>query len=248
MKRSISASAAWLVVLSLSACAPDAALNGDDPEGTGTEQASEGDAVRGVLREGFEARGIASTWREGTTHRGLRVQFNGYGSVGLARDDSRVLRLLPRASTRDDETHAALVTSTLRFTNLDFTTRMRTVRPLRGDDANPWEAGWVLWHYTGNTRFYYFVLKPNGWELGKADPSYPGAQRFLATGSTPYFDPSEWHSVHVRTDGAQVSIEVDGTSVVEFTDEERPYRSGSVGLYTEDAEVYFDDLLAFDAS
>ena len=119
---------------------------------------------------------------------------------------------------------------------------MRTVRQLRtGTAPNPWEVGWTLWHQTDNTHFYYFILKPNGWELGKADPAYAGAQRFLATGGQ-VFSPSAWHTVRVRQVGSAMTVWVDGSPVASFTDNERPYTNGAFGLYNEDAEVHFDEV------
>ena len=58
---------------------------------------------------------------------------------------------------------------------------------------NPWEVGWLLWCFSpdpthpydpsptsnSNFRFYALCLKPNGWEVSKQDPAYPGGQRFL---------------------------------------------------------------------
>ncbi len=55
----------------------------------------------------------------------------------------------------------------------------------KNSPPNAWEVGWILWHYTDDTHFYSFTLQTNGWVLGKEDPSYPGTQRFLATGSSP---------------------------------------------------------------
>jgi hypothetical protein len=44
---------------------------------------------------------------------------------------------------------------------------MWTERRLRGDRANPWDAAWLVWRYTDDQHFYYLVLKPDGFELGK---------------------------------------------------------------------------------
>ena len=74
-------------------------------------------------------------------------------------------------------------TTVSEFTDIDMTTTLGTVRQVRNGPANPWEVAWLLWHYTDDQHFYSIVLKPNGWELGKEDPAYPGAQRFLATGA-----------------------------------------------------------------
>jgi hypothetical protein len=123
---------------------------------------------------------------------------------------------------------------------------MRTVRQLRtGSAPNPWEAAWALWHYTDNEHFYYVILKPNGWELGKEDPAYPGAQRFLATGESP-FPIGPTYTVRVRQIGNVTTVWADGRQLVSFTDNERPYRSGAIGLYNEDAEVEFDGVSVTD--
>lgn len=39
-----------------------------------------------------------------------------------------------------------------------------------------------------------------------------------------------------------MTVEVDGRTVADFTDRERPYTVGSVGGYTEDARVEFRDI------
>jgi len=108
--------------------------------------------------------------------------------------------------------------------------------------ANGWEVGWVLWHYTDSSHFYYFIPKPNGWELGKEDPAFPGAQRFLATGVTRMFPVGNWYTVRVRQVSNTITVWVNGVQVVSFTDTLGPYLSGSVGLYNEDSQVRFDSL------
>ncbi|MGH1556012.1 hypothetical protein ACRAWF_42070 [Streptomyces sp. L7] len=102
---------------------------------------------------------------------------------------------------------------------------------------------WLVWAYTDPEHFYYITLKPNGWELGKRDPGYPGGQRFLATGRTKY-PVGAWYRVRVQQDAAVLAVAVDGKSLVTFTDSERPYLQGRVGAYTEDASVKFEDLKA----
>jgi hypothetical protein len=119
---------------------------------------------------------------------------------------------------------------------------------LRGPHPNPWEVGWILWHYTSDQRFYYIILKPNGWELGKADPGYPGDQRFLATATHPVFPPGRWYTVRVHQRGDGIEVDVDGRRLVRLTDSQHPYRSGRVGLYTEDASVTFQPITVGPAS
>ena len=191
----------------------------------------------------------AGEWAEGSLHGGWRVVFNGYGSVGVDRRGHHYQR--PSAPLSGGETHASLVVSRKRFAGVDLTLRHRTVRQLRqGSAPNPWEVAWVLWGYGGSARFYYFILKPNGIELGKAHPGYPGAQRFLYTASSPRLSLGGWNRIRVRQVGSTVDVWVDGVRVVEgFVDTpgpagDGPYLRGRVGLYTEDASTLFDDVRA----
>ncbi|MFJ1747144.1 family 16 glycoside hydrolase [Streptomyces sp. NPDC088116] len=180
----------------------------------------------------------AESWRDGSVHGPWRSVFHGYGGNTGGADE---LTLTPRAARERSRTHACLVVSTARYERLDYRARMRTVEQLRAGDPNPWEVAWLVWAYTDPEHFYYLALKPNGWELGKRDPEYRGGQRFLATG-TPPFPIGDWSDVRVRQRGAGMTVEVDGRTVADFTDRERPYTEGSVGAYTEDARVEFRDI------
>ena len=149
----------------------------------------------------------------------------------------------PAAATAPNETHAALVVGPAITGDFTLQVATATTRQLRtGGAPNPWEVAWVLWHYTDNTHFYYFVAKPNGWELGKTDPAYPGAQRFLATGASPAFPIGPWYRITVAQTGDTIRVFANDLLIVSVKDRERPYSSGRVGLYSEDAEVYFDKV------
>jgi hypothetical protein len=131
------------------------------------------------------------------------------------------------------------------FGDTDLTMTLRTRSQLRhGCPPNPWEVGWAVWHFTDNRNFCYLILKPNGWELGKADPAYPGAQRFLATGSDPTFPIGAWHTAHITQVGGSITVEADGQLLTTVVDEERPYLHGSIALYCEDSAVDFGALTA----
>ena len=179
-------------------------------------------------------------WIDGTTHGRWLSVFNGHGT-NLGDDDS--LSLSPRAAEDPGTTHASLVVSTASYGDVRYDARMRTVRQLRDPDPNPWEVPWLVWAYTDPEHFYYITLKPNGWELGKRDPAYPGGQRFLATGKTKY-PVGGWYEVRVEQRGAVLAVLVGGKPLVTFTDTERPYHRGRVGAYTEDATVKFEGLKA----
>jgi len=182
-------------------------------------------------------------WAEASVHGPWQVRFNGLGTVSVAVEFSNVLSLLPQTATAATETHAGLVVSTANVEDGVFSVDMRTVRQLRAVAPNPHEVGWVVVRYTDDAHFYYLILKPNGWELGKRDPAYPGGQRFLTTGSSPVYPVGGSHNVEIKTVGATVDVHVDGVALTSFTDTESPYLSGRVGLYAEDAEVHFDNAL-----
>lgn len=159
---------------------------------------------------------------------------------------AQVMWVAPAAATSLSQTHAALVTSSTTFTNdVNFRGTTRTIKQLRQNNPpNPWEVSWLVWNFKDNTHFYYVVLKPGGWELGKADPAYPGAQRFLATGSNVQFPVGSWNTfdiVHNQATGT-MTVKANGSLLVSFTDTERPYTSGKVGFYSEDAEVELDGV------
>jgi len=174
-------------------------------------------------------------------------QFGGYGTVGIENDGkNQVLSLSPAVSASSGETHASLVTGASFSGAQQMQAKMYTVQQLRtGSKANPWETGWVIWNYSDNEHFYYFIPKTNGWELGKRDPAYPGGQRFLATGSNIKFPIKQWYTVNVSQDASnQIIVTVNGKKITTFVDTERPYTSGAVGFYSEDAHVHFDDVSA----
>ena len=167
--------------------------------------------------------------------------FDGFGENVL---EDGTLHLRPQGPRSADETHASLVVSTTTFEAVDFETRVMTSKQLRSPVPNPWEVAWVVWSYSDPTHFYYLILKPHGWELGKADPTRPGRQRFLKTGTSRVFPTGRWYSVHVRQHGATMHVTVDGEPLTTFTDRHSPYRGGKVGFYVEDAEAAFRPALA----
>jgi hypothetical protein len=183
-------------------------------------------------------------------------------TVGIETDGSPVHFQRPTASTSPGETHANLVvTSDPMLGDLDFSVRIKTVEQLRtGSAPNNWEVAWVFWGYQRPEQSYYFVPKPEGWELGKsddtkADPNgpecdwpaytnclYQGAQRYLATGSSPSFAIGQWYTVRITQSGSEISVWVNGSAIVSFTDTVNVLTDGKLGLYNEDAHVRFDDV------
>lgn len=172
-----------------------------------------------------------------------QVAYDGFGRVISDRSaGSRLFTLEPARPSLTAPTHSALVLSRSDWGDFAFTVRVRTVAQLRNPHPNPWEVAWVLWHYADERHFYYLILKPNGFELGKEHPGSPGGQRFLATGGQPRFPVGPWYLVRVEQRADVITISVDGRQLLQFTDTHEPYRTGRIGLYTEDARATYQPV------
>lgn len=202
-------------------------------------------ATAAAFSDDFSAYPPGVCLADGTAFGPWTALFNGYGCTAVRTDGARFwLEESPFPSASPDETHASMVLGpSFAASTMTLTATMRTDAQLRtGSAPNAWEVAWVVWNYADNVHFYYFTLKPNGWELGKADPAYPGAQRFLATGSSPIFPIGAEHAVKIVQTGDVIEAYADGVLLTRFTDLERPYLSGRIGLYNEDARVRFTDV------
>lgn len=179
-------------------------------------------------------------WKEGSSHGPWHVVFDGYGAVT---GSDREVRMVPRSADSPDSTHACLVLQTGEYPgDIDFSVTVHTEEQVRIGNPNPWEVGWILWNYRDDDHFYALALKPNGWELSKQDPDYPGKQRFLASGRLPRFPLNQDHRARVVHEGDTITVYAQDTLLGTYTDTETPYRGGAIGLYTEDAMVRFSDL------
>lgn len=217
------------------------------------------DRPRPRLRDDFE--GFPSA-RWTTTANGAWTGVYIGGELGIEDDGGNVHYQRPPASTKPGETHAAMVVSSeVLDGGIEVQLRIKTVAQLRrGSKPNPWEVAWFGWGYQRAEQFYYFVGKPNGWELGKSDDSrldpagpecswpeyqncrYRGAQRFLVTGSAPTFPIGVWYQLRVVQTGANVKVYVNGIQLADFTDDHNVLSWGRLVLYNEDAWARFDDV------
>ena len=171
--------------------------------------------------------------------------FGGYGCSQVETDGANDwLEETPFASVSPSETHSSLVLGPAFSAPITFSARVYTAAQLRKNTPpNPWEVAWVFWNYRDNSHFYYFQAKPNGWELGKEDPAYAGSQRFLATGTAPLFPIGAWYAVKVVQIQETITVYVNGQLITTFTDTQNPYTAGSIGLYNEDSDVRFADVV-----
>jgi hypothetical protein len=185
---------------------------------------------------------VAGSWQEQSQYGNWSTRYAGFGSIEIVGTPPSALELYPAPTTEPGTTHAGLVTTTQSFGNVLMAATFTTVKQLRTPSPNPWEVGWLLWHYIDDRHFYYLILKPNGWELGKKVPDSRD-QHFLLAGAEPAF-PIGAHTVQVLQIGPTIQVVGDGMLLGTYVDRDDPYLSGSIGLYTEDAHVRFGALSA----
>ncbi|MEK6852449.1 MAG: family 16 glycoside hydrolase [Nanoarchaeota archaeon] len=200
--------------------------------------------ITNQFTDDFSAYTANNCFTDGGTFGPWKSVYNGFGCNKIETDGTnKWLHEAPKAPASLSETHASLVTGPSFSGPLTYEVKSITVQQLRTGTPNPWEVSWILWHYTDNSHFYYFIAKPNGWELGKEDPAYPGNQRYLATGSSPKYPIGTQYTIKITQDSSnRIIVFVNGAQIVSFVDTERPYTSGRIGLYDEDAHVHFDDV------
>ncbi len=202
-------------------------------------------AVNGVFADGFTTYPRGACLTDGAAFGAWSVAFAGYGCATVGSNGAAgYLQISPLASTSASQTHSALVLGPSFSQPSTYSVSLNTTAQLRtGSAPNPWEVGWFVWDYQDAAHFYYFQLKPNGWELGKEDPNYTGGQRFLATGSAPAFPIGTAYALKiVQTSSSTVSIYANGSLVTTFTDGQTPYTSGRIGLYSEDSTVRYQNV------
>jgi hypothetical protein len=187
---------------------------------------------------------IGMPWEDGQTYEQWVSRFSGYGIIeAVSTSAGPVLYLATESSTASSQGHAALATSSASFGDLNASVTETTLAQLQTPVPDSWDVAWVLWHYTDALHFYYVLLKPDGWELGKEDPAYAGSQRFLATGAAPTFPIGNAYAVQIVQVGGAVQVSVNGALLLQFTDDQTPYLQGNIGLYCEDSSVTFGGVV-----
>lgn len=201
--------------------------------------------VKTLLIDNFSSYPTETCYKDGDVFGKWASVFNGYGCTKIEKINSvYFVHQSPQASTLISDTHASLTTGPSYAAPITFEASLTNIAQLRQNSPpQPWEVGWVIWNYSDNEHFYYFIPKTNGWELGKRDPSYGGGQRFLATGTNKVFSLGVTYKIKIVHDKSNtMSVYVDGALITTFTDSEGPYSLGKIGLYNEDAHVHFTNV------
>ena len=206
-----------------------------------------GGATRTVLlRDGFGSLPAATTWTDGQSLGAWTVRFAGYGGVTAIRAGS-LLRLAPRPATRPDETHAALVVTGRSFAEpcLSVSSPASDDGPaadrLRAEPVGVCLAGVGLHQQRP-------LLLPGGEAqrlgAGQAGPRVPrraAVPRHRIDAVDARGDLADGVESRGPSPGA-TTVRLDGAVVARFTDLDRPYTAGRVGLYSEDAVVDVDTV------
>lgn len=167
------------------------------------------------------------------------VNYDGYGEI-VFDNDSIILK--PKTSTEEFETHAALVTTFDRAK--DFTLEIDAVTKCQlreNTEPNAWEVFWIFFNYNstddGKKKTNYFILKPNGYELGTAWDEVE--QGFSDTGDTMVLSIGEEYKYTITKTGRYLQVCVNDIVLLdkEFDEDKLYDEIGSIGLYSEDAEV-----------
>jgi hypothetical protein len=186
-----------------------------------------------------------------TTQSKWTVEYTGHGFSGriAEKGGNGIYRMFPMTSTSTDETHASLVTTVGDYSNFRLAVDSRTDDQLRKNSSpKKWEVGWTFFRYTDTFHYYWFSLKPNGFELGKKDCSSctdpVDGQIILLTGPLPTLKINAWSQWIIEMKENKIKIFVDGNKIIDFVDPSMSEQlgSGKVAMYTEDAKVSFDNF------
>ncbi len=171
--------------------------------------------------------------------------YDGHGRVSRSVDHSFTLN--PHPSTQKEETHAALVLATktqkkgLKDFKISITYRIKKQLRQPASEVNPWETLWIFFNYQAvgkQKKTNYFIVKPNGLEIGKAWGEKE--QAFIYTSPQPRLKQKDWQDLTLVRKGNQFTVQLNQESPrqVDIPDSKGLFQDpGAIGLYTEDAEV-----------
>lgn len=176
---------------------------------------------------------------------------NGYGAMGVKTDDrgNNIFFLRPKAAETKNETFSALATTVNNFTDFTLDLDVLTDKQLRLNTLpNSWEAAWVLFRYTDIFHYYWLLVKPDGVELGKKDCNSctdpVNGQVFLKRLVSPNLTFDKWSKWNIQAHDNHILVSIDGNKIIDYIDKNasKTLAKGSVGLYSEDADVAFDNI------
>jgi hypothetical protein len=178
-----------------------------------------------------------------------RDEYNGFGAAGVLTDgNDNSFFMYPKKSIVQSETHSNLVRTVKKYKNFDVSVDMATEKQLRQNNRpSPWEAAWILFRYADKFHHYYFVLKNNGYELGKVDNDRSiNKQLFLVTeeSNSTRLHIGIWQHLRINMNNNHIRVWMNGSKIIDFIDTNMTdaLKKGYIGLYDEDALVKFDNI------
>ncbi len=177
-----------------------------------------------------------------------KMVYDGFGSVKW---DSKLkqVKMTPKVSTQEDETHAALVISDKNYKQpFELSYTMKTTKQLRtGSTPNPWEVGWAVFGYRTNGKFKYLILKPDGYGIELGESLLNDEQNFLYTSvfDQDFFPINKTYNVKIKAKDNVISVVVNGKKYMDYlmSDKDVLGVDGKFGFYTEDAAVVISNVV-----
>lgn len=203
-----------------------------------------------IQSDDFSSYPQGAEYRDNASFGEWNVLFTGYGKAKIVPNGGagNALELAPIAHTGPTDTSSIMVVGSPVGDTFTYSGKISTQEQLRtGATPNAWETAWVVWNHTDNDHYYYFVARANGWELGKRDPKYTNGQRFMATGSESW-PLASTKDFKISKKNNTIQVDINGQTIATVVDNENPYNSGRVGIYSEDARVLADDIVVDDTA
>ena len=203
-----------------------------------------------IQSDDFSSYPQGAEYRDNASFGKWNVLFTGYGKAKIVPNGGagNALELAPIVHTGPTDTSSIMVVGSPVGDTFTYSGKISTQEQLRtGATPNAWETAWIVWNHTDNDHYYYFVARANGWELGKRDPRYTNGQRFMATGSESW-PLTSTKDFKISKKNNTIQVDINGQTIATVVDNENPYNSGRVGIYSEDARVLADDIVVDDTA
>ncbi len=191
------------------------------------------------------------------------TEYDGDGKVEFLKNPDRIF-YRPKSAVKDSETHATLLLlkEPNQSKNFAISVEFKNLYPTRVKKPNNWEVFWLFFNYNHSKtppkkpvkslnseldeselhlkETNYFIVKPNGLELGKAWGYLD--QAYLWSAPQPRATYEETHRLTLAKVGQNLEIEIDnnkiGNALSSSDYSENIYDiPGQLGLYCEDAAV-----------
>ncbi len=182
-----------------------------------------------------------SSYQEGSTASPpWQLAWQGYAHYAVENNAYKLWTDVPTG----EEGHSALaIRGNQNWGDYVFEVDVKTQAHQRIIAPKPWDVAWVFFRYNGQYNWYYFVLKTNGYELGK-NPGCLNCQAFLVTGSTRRLEFGKWYHVKIELNNSHITVFLNGEKIVDYVDPQ-PYLNGSIALYEENSIAYFDNVKVY---